>query len=386
MKTLKNKKFIFILLIPLILLSGCGTKRVVPITGRKYRVYENAYSDGQMLNMVKSEYGAYVYSLGGDSKKTQEAQRVKNVASRLIGAATDYMKKNGFANELKFYEWEVHLVPAPGQVNATCMPGGKIVVYEGILPIAYNDAGLAAILGHEIGHALAHHAAEKFSKQRNKSIWQTIGAVGLTTAGVALGGDAGTVSDVVGNTVKLSNQIMEFVEMKYSRNHEYEADHIGMVLMAMAGYDPREAPKVWERMTQHYGDFDMRILSTHPSNKNRMKKMNEKWMNEALSYYNSSKSGKTGNYLTSNTSVSKGNSGGSSYSSGYVAGGSQNNYKVTAGSLNIRNAPNSSGSSVIGSLKKGEVVSVQSITNGWAKITYGGKTGYVSLKYLQKVK
>lgn len=379
-----NLKYLITFIITVILFSGCGTKRIAPITGRKYRVYENSYSDYQMLNMVKSEYGQYVYSLGGDSKNKKETERVRRVASRLIAVTTEYLKNNGYANELKYYEWEIHLVPAPGQVNATCMPGGKIVVFEGILPIAYNDAGLAAILGHEIGHAIAHHSAENFTKQQKKGLWQTIGAVGLGVAGVAIGGDVETVSDVVNNTVQLSNQIMEFVEMKYSRKHEYEADHIGMVLMAMAGYDPREAPLVWQRMTQYYGDTQMRILSTHPSNKNRMKKMNEKWMGEALAYYKNSGSSQTNNYWA-NSQLSSNN--GSKQSNSHpksLTSQNQSVWKVTAGNLNVRNAPNTTTSSVIGSLKRGQKISVIEIKNGWAKINYNGKTGYVSSKFLIK--
>lgn len=282
-------KSLIYLLIPMFVLTACGTQRVAPITGRKYRVHEHLYSDYQMLNLIRADYPAYVLSLGGDSKNKKETQRVKNIGNKLISAATNYLKNNGYANELGNYEWEIHLVPAPGQVNATCMPGGKIVVFEGILPIAQNDAGLAAILGHEIGHAIAHHVAEKLTKSENKTSWLKLGAAGIMVAGMATGGDANVVNNVASNTIQITNQVMEFVEMKYSRNHEYEADHIGMVLMAMAGYDPREAPKVWERMTAYFGDDQMRILSTHPSNKNRMKKMNEKWMAEALNYYNATR-------------------------------------------------------------------------------------------------
>lgn len=367
---------ILLFLLPLFIFTDCGTQRVVPITGRKYRVQENNFGDYQMLNMVKADYNDYVYSLGGDSNNKTESARVKRVANNLITAVTDYMSKNGYANELQFYEWEVHLVPAPGEVNATCMPGGKIVVFEGILPVAGNDAGLAAILGHEIGHAIAHHAAEQLTKSNNKSIWQNIGAAGISIAGIATGADPNSVNQVVNGTLNLSNQVMQFVEMKYSRNHEYEADHIGMVLMAMAGYDPREAPKVWERMTQYFGDNQMRILSTHPSNQNRMKKMNEKWMDEALTYYNNSKvkqqskvsTGNANNLVNNNNSNLK-----------------SNQYKVTANVLNVRTSPSVSNSSVLGGLTKGQVVTVTDISNGWGKVNYNGKTGYVSMQYLQNI-
>lgn len=381
MNIFSKPKFLM-LLISLIVLTSCGTQRIAPITGRKYRVQENSFSDVQMLNLVKSDYSSYVASLGGDSSNKRDAQKVREVASRLINAAVNYLQSNGYENELQYYEWEVHLVPAPGQVNATCMPGGKIVVFEGILPVADNEAGLAAILGHEIGHAIAHHVAEKFTKINNKKIWQTLTAAGLSITGTVLGGDAESVNDLAKNTIGLSNQIMEFVEMKYSRSHEYEADHIGMVLMAMAGYDPHEAPKVWERMTQQYGDNQMRILSTHPSNKNRMKKMNEKWMEEAMAYYDKYINGR-GNLSISQSTSSY--SGSSKYSHTNQSGEAEQ-YKVTATSLNIRSIPSLSNSRILGKLTKGECPSVIEIKNGWAKISYKGKTGYVKFQYLQKIR
>lgn len=366
---------LLIFLLPIFIFTECGTQRVVPISGRKYRVQESNFSDYQMLNLVRPQYGDYINSLGGDSNNKTETARVKRVSNNLINVVTDYMAKNGFANELQFYEWEVHLVPAGGQVNATCMPGGKIVVFEGILPIAGNDAGLAAIIGHEIGHAIAHHAAEKFTKANNKAIWQKIGSAGLAIAGVATGADPNSVNQVINGTLNLSNQVMQFVETKYSRNNEYEADYIGLVLMSMAGYDPREAPKVWERMTQRYGDNQMRILATHPSNTNRIKKMNEK-MGVALNYYNQSKAGNKA-AVTPVKNTKNITPGSKATQSGQ--------YRVTAAMLNVRSAPNAGNSRIIGSLSKDQVVTVIDITNGWGKITYQGKTGYISMRYLQAI-
>ena len=133
------------------------------------------FSDAQMLQASKSVYGEYISQCGGDSRDRQKTAMVKRVANNLIAVTNDYLRKNGYVNELKNFEWDVHLVPAPGQVNATCMAGGKILVFEGILPIAQNDAGLAAILGHEIGHAIGHHIAEQLTKQKKKQIGQMLG-------------------------------------------------------------------------------------------------------------------------------------------------------------------------------------------------------------------
>ena len=162
----------------------------------------------------------------------------------------------------------------------------KILVFEGILPIAQNEAGLAAVLGHEIGHAIAHHSAQSATQESKKKIGQMFGALGLTILGDKMGASGEVTEELIKNTTNLSNNVMKFFEMKYSRKHEHEADHIGMVLMALAGYDPHEAPKFWERMTQYTGDFTNRLLSTHPSNAKRQRWMEQKWMGEALSYYN----------------------------------------------------------------------------------------------------
>lgn len=266
------RHFLTTLILAVLLLASCGSARVVPITGRKQHLH---YTNGYMANAVVTSYNQEVRQLGISSNKQQTAM-VNRVSQRLIQAATTYMSQNGYAAELPDYKWEVHLLRSQ-LINATCRPGGKIVVYEGILPIAYDDAGLASILGHEIGHAIAQHVSEKMSRYKVWGAFQQLGATAMVLAG------SGT--DAAQMTVDTSNQILEYADMKYSRRHEHEADHIGLILMAMAGYDPREAPKVWQRMTAQTGDTRMRILSTHPSNAKRMRWMQDKWMSEALRYY-----------------------------------------------------------------------------------------------------
>lgn len=272
------------------LFISCGTKRTVPITNRTQRIAEGAFSDDQVLSMIKPIYKKTI-SQYGDSRNKKQTALVKKVSNRLIQATNTYLKSNGYANELKYYEWEVHLIKN-SEANACCYPGGKILVYEPILDVTANEAGLAAVLGHEIGHAIAKHSAEKLTKSAKKMIWQQVGVNAINIIGLIEGESQETINEVSNSGVDLSNEIMQYVEMKYSRKQEHEADHIGMVLMAMAGYDSHEAPKVWTRMTQKYGDSTDRILSTHPSNAKRQRWMNEKWMDEAMRYYKPHRNGR----------------------------------------------------------------------------------------------
>lgn len=374
-------RFLTLFLLPLILLSGCGTNRVTPISHRKYRVNESTCSDVQLLNYSKSIYEPYILSLGGRSKNSFKSSRVNNIFLRLIGVTNFYLIENGHKEELKYLDWEIALVPAGGQINAQCLPGGKIIVFEGILDLAENDDGLACIIAHEIGHAICHHIAESQSKIEKKQAFQQLGVIGLAIAGVATGADTQTISDLANNTVKLSNQVMEFVEKKYSRKQEYEADYIGMMLMAMAGFNPKEAVNLWRRATQYVGDTSYRILSDHPSNKNRVKKLEQK-MGEALAHYNSYMD-KQRKYAKSNRSAASNGKKSNPQPNG-TGSHNQSTWKVTASSLNIRNQPRTTNSTIIGSLKRNQTISVIEIVNGWAKISYNEKIGYVSAKYLTK--
>ena len=280
LKFIKNSIITFVLLT----LLSCGTRHIVPFTGRKQRIAEGAFNDVSLIQSIKPIYKQEIITYG-DSENENKTQMVKNVSYRLIKAAETYLQEHGYSNEINNYEWEVHLIKSP-EVNAVCYPGGKILVYEAILPVTYTEAGLAAVLGHEIGHALARHTAERMTKGAKKVMWQQIGKFALNTVGQVTGANLDEVNDAADATIELSNQVMQYVELKYNRKHEHEADYIGMMLMAMAGYDPHEAPKVWQRMTEQFGDFTNRILSTHPSNAKRKRWMEEKWMGEAMNYYN----------------------------------------------------------------------------------------------------
>jgi len=184
---------------------------------------------------------------------------VARVGQKIAIAAERWLNANGHAGYLKDYKWEYNLVDDK-TVNAWCMPGGKIVVYTGILPIAKNEAGLAAIMGHEVAHALANHGQQRMSA----GMLQQIGAVGLN---VALQNDENLelYNQAYGVTTQVGGML------PFSRSHETEADSIGIILMAIAGYNPEEAPEIWKRMSaQSGGQAPPEFMSTHPSNDSRI--------------------------------------------------------------------------------------------------------------------
>ena len=251
--------------------AACGTTETVPVTGRKHNI---SVSDEQVLSLANQEYQKYMSTA---KKSTNEAQTamVNRVARNLANAVETYLRNNGYSNELKNLKWEFNLVQDK-QVNAFCMPGGKIVVYEGLLPYTQNDAQLAIVLGHEIAHAVAKHSAEQLSKQQNQQIGTSILGTVLNST---VGNGVGDVASQVAGTY------FSFRNLKYSRDNESEADHIGLIFAAMAGYDPREAIPFWKRMPQGGNSNQNDLFSDHPSDAKRIAAL-EKEMPEALKYYN----------------------------------------------------------------------------------------------------
>jgi predicted Zn-dependent protease len=210
-------------------------------------------------------------------------EAVSRVSRRLAEASSDplFLKRTGL-KPMKF-DWEFRVVDSK-EVNAFCLPGGKIVVYTGILPVCETEAGLATVLGHEIGHALAHHGAERIAQQQMVQIAQIATAVSLSDVDddkrmmilAALG---------VGAQVGL---------LHYSREHESEADHIGLLLMSQAGYDPKEAVTFWERMAKQSHGHGPSFLSTHPSHETRIRDLRA-WQDEAQELYARSQKQKPAN-------------------------------------------------------------------------------------------
>ena len=284
---MKKAKFLCGVLLVSVLIS-CGTTSTVPVTGRKQHI---SVSDEQILSLSQQEYTKYMAS----AKKSTNAKNtamVQRVGKRLATAVESYLRNNGYESELKNYNWEFNLVQDQS-ANAFCMPGGKIVVYEGLLPYTQNETALAIVLGHEIAHAVAKHSQEQLSKQQNQQVGaQILGGV-LNAAGVG-----SNVSDIAqigfGWGSKFSN-------LHYSRSNESEADHMGLIFAAMAGYDPKEAVTFWQRMSASTQSSMPEFLSDHPSDAKRVKDIQD-WLPEAETYY---KAATANNNTTKKTTTKK---------------------------------------------------------------------------------
>ena len=253
------------------LMLACGTSSKVPITGRKHSLL---VSDSQILSLSKQEYSKFLSSAKLSSNAANTAM-VKRVGQRLAKAVETYLVNNGYQDELKNFEWEFNLV-ADNQVNAFCMPGGKIVVYEGLLPVAQDEASLAIVLGHEIAHAVAKHSAKKRSKKMRQAYGTQIGGSILGAIGGQTVGDIAQIA---------AGQYFSFRNLKYSRDNESEADHMGLIFAAMAGYDPSVAVGFWQRMAAKSGNSNgSDMFSDHPSDAKRIAAI-QQLLPEAMAYY-----------------------------------------------------------------------------------------------------
>lgn len=272
--TMKNFKSIILAAFAAIVLASCGTSEKVPLTGRSHRI---GVSDEQILSLSNEEYSKYMASAKKSTNSTNTAM-VTRVGKKLATAVETYLKNNGYSSELKNFQWEFNLVQDKS-VNAFCMPGGKIVVYEGLLPYTQNETGLAIVLGHEIAHAVAKHSAEQLTKQQNQSTGINVGA--------------GILGAITGNTetAQLAGQVastyFSFRNLKYSRDNELEADHMGLVFAAMAGYDPAQAIPFWQRMSANSTN-NSDFFSDHPSDAKRIAAL-QQVMPEAQKYYDATK-------------------------------------------------------------------------------------------------
>ncbi len=267
---MKSIKMMALTAVTILALSSCGTTQQVPLTGRTHRI---SVSDEQVLSLSNQEYTKYMASAKKSTNAANTAM-VQRVGKKLANAVETYLKNNGFANDVKNYAWEFNLVQDKN-VNAFCMPGGKIVVFEGLLPYTQNETCLAIVLGHEIAHAVAKHSAEQLSKQQNQQVGTAI--VG-SVLNQAVGNGVGDVASAV------AGQYFSFRNLKYSRDNETEADYMGLIFAAMAGYDPQQAIPFWPRMSQGKSTNQSDIFSDHPSDAKRIAAL-QKEMPEALKYY-----------------------------------------------------------------------------------------------------
>ena len=235
----------------LVIFLSCATN---PFTGKQTMAL---VPNSQLFPTAFAQYDQFL-SENKVLKGTADAAMVTRVGQKIAVAAERWLNANGHQGYLNDYKWEYNLVDDK-TVNAWCMPGGKIVVYTGILPIAKNEAGLAAILGHEVSHALANHGQQRMS-------------AGMIQQGLAVAGNIAIKDEKSRNAFNqyygVGSQVG--VMLPFSRSHETEADKIGLYLMAIAGYDPDEAAELWKRMSAQSGGQAPEILSTHPSNESRI--------------------------------------------------------------------------------------------------------------------
>lgn len=266
MKSIKT--ITLIILVCCLMVAACTT---VPITGRSQF---NIVPDQTMLSMSFQQYDQFLKEnqLSSDPAKTR---MVKEVGQRISSAVEQYLIQNNMAGELRNYAWEFNLVEND-EVNAWCMPGGKVVVYTGILPIAQDASGLAVVMGHEIAHAVAKHGNERMSH----ALAVQMGGMGLSAA---LSSYPQQTQQLWMAAVGAGAQLG--ILLPYSRLQEREADELGLIFMAMAGYDPNHAIGFWERMAQKKGGAaPPEFLSTHPADTTRIQNIRA-LIPKAMTYY-----------------------------------------------------------------------------------------------------
>ena len=246
-------KFLFVLIFALVL--SCAKN---PFTGKSTMAL---VPNSQIFPSAFQQYDQFL-SENKVIKGTAEAKKIEIIGMKIKTASERWLNANGHSDYLEGYSWEYNLVDSK-DVNAWCMPGGKIVFYTGILPVCKDDAGIAAVMGHEVAHALANHGQQRMSA----GLVQQLGAVG---AQVAVGNKSQETQQLVMQAYGVGTQVGGM--LPFSRSHESEADMIGLTLMAIAGYDPVNAVKLWERMSAlSSGSAPPEILSTHPSNETRIR-------------------------------------------------------------------------------------------------------------------
>lgn len=241
------------------------------ITGRSQL---SLVSESEMQSMALTQYKQFLsQNKVVSTASSKDAEMVVRVGNRIANAITTYYQQKGAGNVLNGYKWEFNLVDSK-EVNAWCMPGGKVVVYTGLLPVTRDEASLAIVLGHEITHAVAGHGRERMSQQ--------LVAQGLQTVGGAALGSNPQAQSIFNSIYAPSAQVG--VLLPNSRKQESEADHYGLIFAAMAGYNPQVAIPFWERMAALGGSKPPVLLSDHPSDEARIENI-KKLMPEALSYY-----------------------------------------------------------------------------------------------------
>lgn len=250
------------------LLESCSS---VPLTGRRRL---NLIPDSEIMTMSFSQYDSFLKEHQLSTNQAQTAL-VKKVGQKISAAVERYFAQNDLSHQISGFQWEFNLV-ADDTPNAWCMPGGKVVFYEGILPIAQTEAGIAVVMGHEIAHAVAKHGSERMTQEMGVQL-------GATALSLAISEKPQQTQAIYQTAFGVATQLG--VILPYSRTHESEADRLGLIFMAMAGYNPAEAVDFWGRMAAMSGGGGTPgFLSTHPSNEARIRNL-KKILPEALQYY-----------------------------------------------------------------------------------------------------
>jgi predicted Zn-dependent protease len=250
------------------ILYGCAT---VPVTGRK----QLSLVSSDEINAMAAQQYTEVIKKGPLSTNAEQTEMVRRVGGKIQKAVEQYMASKGASAQLAGFKWEFNLIQDDKTVNAWCMPGGKVAFYTAILPICKDELGVAVVMGHEVAHAIANHGAERMSQG-------LLAEFGLSTISGAMGQNPSLTKQIFMQAVGMGTNVGM---LKFSRSHESEADHMGLIFMAMAGYDPASAPTFWERMaTLGGGQQPPEFMSTHPSHETRISDL-KAWIPEAMQYY-----------------------------------------------------------------------------------------------------
>lgn len=262
------KKLLTLFTVAVFFVSGCTTNAV---TGRKQL---SLISESSLQQEAVAQYRSFLsQNRVVNDASSRDAEMVRRVGSRIASAVTQYYSQQGLSNELAGYKWEFNLVDNK-DLNAWCMPGGKVVVYTGLFQVVQNEAQLAIVMGHEITHAVAHHGQERIS--------QAMLAQGIGVAGNVFSAGNPAANNIFNNIYGPAATVG--VLLPNSRNQELEADKFGLRFAAMAGYNPQEAIPFWTRMASMGGPKPPTFLSTHPADDKRIQKLKE-LMPDAMKYY-----------------------------------------------------------------------------------------------------
>jgi predicted Zn-dependent protease len=245
----------------------------VPLTGRSQLAM---VSNEEIMPLVNEEYQKFKKEAKIVSN-TPDSRKIVAVGERISKAVEKFLIQEGYQDLVSTFSWEFNLAESD-QVNAWCMPGGKVAFYTGIMPICQDEDGIAVVMGHEVAHAVASHARERMSNGM-------IANLGISAISVAMGQNPTLTQQIFLQSVGIGSQLKM---LSFSRKHELEADELGLIFMAIAGYDPRTAPVFWERMAEVGGEAPPEFLSTHPGPTRRIERLNAN-MAKAMEYYNQAK-------------------------------------------------------------------------------------------------